>query len=111
MLNPFLKYVMGIDQYLAIKHILVLLLPFYCVYGYTILIDNLLIGNGKTQYCFAVSVVVNLIYYPVVYGLMRKGIFTPSLTFICMMFGFGMVAHFGCSIVCFLIYKRRKCQS
>ncbi len=111
MLSPFLKYVMGIEQYLAIKHILVLLLPFYCVYGYTVLIDNLLIGNGKTQYCFAVSVVVNLIYYPVVYGLMRKGIFTPSLTFICMMFGFGMVAHFGCSIVCFLIYKRRKCQS
>lgn len=107
MLNPFLKNVMGIENFSAIKHILVILIPFYLAYNYTVLFDNILIGYGKTYYCFIISVIVNLIYYPIVYGLMLKGVFAPSITFICMMFGFGMVTHLVCSIICFMIYKRR----
>ena len=82
------------------------LIPFYLVFSYMVLIDNILIGYGKTQYCFMISVIVNLIYYPIVYGLMLKGVFVPNITFICMMFGFGMVAHLICSILCFILYKR-----
>lgn len=105
-LNPFLKNMMGIENSESIKHILVILIPFYFVYCYTVLFDNILIGYGKTQYCFAVSLVVNLIYYPTIYKLMLKGMFVPDITFICMMFGFGMVVHLGGSIICFLLYKR-----
>ena len=105
-LNPFLKYIMGINDFKPIKHILVILIPFYLAYSYTVLFDNILIGYGKTHYCFAISVIVNLIYYPIVYGLLLKGIFMPNITFICMMFGFGMTMHLACSIICFLIYKR-----
>lgn len=107
LLNPFLKNVMGIENFEAIKHILVILIPFYFAYNYTALFDNILIGYGKTYFGFAISVIVNLIYYPIVYKLMLKGIFAPSITFICMMFGFGMVVHLGCSIVCFMRYRRR----
>ena len=107
MLNPFLEHVMGISNFEAIKHILVALMPFYLAYNYTVLLDSLLIGYGKTQYCFAISMIVNLVYYPIVYGLALKGIFTPNITFICMMFGFGMVVHLGGSIACFLAYKKR----
>ncbi len=106
LLNPFLKSVMGIENFEAIKHILVILIPFYLAYNYTVLFDNVLIGYGKTHYCFAISVIVNLIYYPAMYGLTVKGVFTPDITFICMMFGFGMVTHLGCSIICFAVYKR-----
>lgn len=106
-LNPFLKYVMGIENAEAIKHILVVLIPFYLAYNYTVLFDNILIGHGKTHYCFAISVIVNLIYYPIVYGLVLKGIFRPNITFICMMFGFGMVTHLGCSMICFFTYTHR----
>ena len=106
LLNPFLKHVMGIANYEEIKQILVLLIPFYFAYSYTVLFDNILIGNGKTQYCFITSGIVNLIYYPIVYGLMLKGVFVPDMTFVCMMFGFGMVVHLGCSMICFLIYNR-----
>jgi Na+-driven multidrug efflux pump len=106
MLNPFLKNVMGIENHEAIKAILVTLIPFYLAYNYTVLFDNLLIGYGKTQYCFVISMIVNLIYYPAVYGLVLKGVFTPDIKFICRMFGFGMVVHLGCSVACFLIYNR-----
>ncbi|NBK93342.1 sodium transporter [bacterium 1XD21-13] len=106
MLNPFLKNVMGIENFGTIKHIIVVLIPFYLAYNYTVLFDNLLIGYGKTYYCFATSVVVNLVYYPILYGCVLKGIFAPDITFICMMFGFGMVIHLGCSVVCFVVqYK------
>lgn len=105
-LNPFLKNIMKIENYEVIKHILIILIPFYLVYSYTVLFDNILIGYGKTQFCFVISIFVNLIYYPAIYGLVLKGIFVPDITFICLMFGFGMVVHLGCSIVCFLLYKR-----
>lgn len=108
MLNPFLKNVMGIQDYGAIRRILIILMPFYLAYSYSALFDNLLIGYGKTQYCFVVSVIVNLVYYPIVYVLTLKGVFVPDITFICMMFGFGMVLHLVSSILCFVIYKRRK---
>lgn len=106
MSDAFLKNVMGIENFKTIKHILMILMPFYFAYSYTVLFDNILIGCGKTQYCFVISIIVNLIYYPAVYGLFLKGIFTPDITFICLMFGFGMVVHLGCSIVAFTIYKR-----
>lgn len=107
-LNPFLKNVMGIANFKTIKNIIVLLIPFYFAYNYTVLFDNILIGYGKTYYCFAVSIIVNLIYYPIMFGLMMKGIFTPGIVFVCMMFGFGMVTHLFCSIICYIIFKNRK---
>lgn len=107
LLNPFLKNVMGIENYREIRRILVLLIPFYLAYSYTVLFDNILVGNGKTQYCFITSGIVNLVYYPIVYGMMLKGVFAPDMTFICMMFGFGMVVHLGSSVICFMIYNRR----
>lgn len=111
LLNPFLKYAMGIENYGTIQHIIIILIPFYLAYDYTVLFDNILIGHGKTQYCFAVSVIVNLIYYPLVYGCVQKGIFTPDITFICLMFGGGMVTHLGGSIVCWFRFKRNACNT
>ncbi len=105
-LNPFLKYVMGIGNFDTVRRILIVLIPFYFAYDYTVLFDNILIGYGKTHYCFAISTIVNLVYYPIVYRLFLNDIIIPSITFICMMFGFGMVIHLGCSIICFVIYKR-----
>lgn len=105
--NLFLKNVMGIESFEAVKRILICLIPFYFAYGYTVLLDNILIGYGKTYYCFVISAAVNLIYYPIIYILFLNGVFVPGIMFICMMFGFGMIVHLGCSIICFVIYKRR----
>ncbi len=106
-INPFLKNVMGIENYNTIRHILLILIPFYFAYGYTVLFDNIMIGYGKTQYCFIISLFVNLIYYPIVYGLVQMEIFTVDITFICMMFGFGIAAHLVCSLWCFIVFRKR----
>ncbi len=107
-ISPFLTYVMGIENCEAVKHILITLLPFYLAYEYTVLFDNVLIGYGKTQYCFVISAVVNLIYYPFVYTFVLKGILKPNITFICMMFGFGMVIHLGCSMLCYVHWTKKQ---
>lgn len=108
LLEPFLKNIMGIEDFRTIKHILVVLMPFYLAYSYTVLFDSILIGYGKTHYCFMISAAVNLVYYPVICGLRLNGVFMPNMTFICMMFGFGMVVHLVCSIICFMIYENKK---
>lgn len=106
-LRPFLANVMGIAGPEEVEHIIILLLPFYVAYGYTVLFDSILIGYGKTYYGFAISGIVNLVYYPVVYGLLQRGWFRPDISFICQMFGWGMILHLICSIMCFIIFKRR----
>ena len=111
LLDPFLKDVMGIETPGPIKHILVLLLPFYLAYNYTVLFDNILIGYGRTKELFVISVIVNLLYYPIVYLLVAKRFFTPSIEFICMMFGFGMIVHLGCSLSLFAFHKKRLLKS
>ena len=35
-------------------------------------------------------------------------LFKPNITVICMMFGFGMVTHWGCSIICFFKFNFRR---
>lgn len=105
-LKPFLRHVMGIENSAPIQHIIIVLLPFYLTYNYTVLFDNIFIGYGKTHYCFLISMIVNLVYYPIIYGLTLKGVFTPNITFLCMMFGFGMVTHLNLSILCFMFCKR-----
>ncbi len=109
LITPFLKHVMGIKNFETIRYILLILIPFYLAYSYSVLFDNILIGYGKTYYCFVISVIINLIYYPALYALTLKGIITSNITFICMMFGFGMVVHLCCSVVCFVIYKAKNC--
>ena len=108
MLNPFLKNIMGLKEFKTVKHIIMVLIPFYLAYSYTALLDSLLIGYGKTQYLFFISGIVNLIYYPIVYGLVLKGIFVPNILFICIMFGSGMVIHLCCSVIYFILHTKKR---
>lgn len=106
LLTPFLREVMGVENPEAIRRILLILIPFYLAYNYTVLFDNILIGYGRTNDLFAISVIVNLLYYPAVYFLVRKGVFAPSINFICVMFGGGMVVHLCFSVLIFSFRKK-----
>lgn len=101
-LNPILSNIMGIENPNEISRIIKILVPFYFAYGVTQIFDNIIISCGKTVYLFIISVVVNLVYYPIVYILVKAGTFSPDITFICLMFGFGMVVHLALSSVIWL---------
>ncbi|MCM1089264.1 MAG: hypothetical protein NC092_13630 [Butyrivibrio sp.] len=97
-LNPFLNRVMGISNYNDISHIIYVVLPFYIAYTISQVISSIFIGKGETWRNAIVSVVVNLVYYPIVYLMVRAGIFMPSIDFICIMFGMGMVINMVCCV-------------
>ncbi|MCL2460153.1 MAG: hypothetical protein FWF19_02175 [Euryarchaeota archaeon] len=85
----------------AILNIVYLALPFYMVYAINTIFSSIFIATGKTIYNFLVSIIVNIGYYGIVYGLYLAGYFDPTVEFIIMMFGFGMVV---CAIVSIILY-------
>ena len=56
------------------------------------------------NYLLINSIIVNFIYYGILYILFKNNIFTPTLTSIALMFGCGMVVNFIINIV---LYKTK----
>ena len=91
--QPFFQYMMGIRDPELVCHIVFTLLPFYAAYAVSSIFGNLFTAAGKTAYNCAISVVVNIGYYGIVYSLYRYGVFSASIEFICYLFGFGMCVN------------------
>lgn len=110
MLVPFFKeilyYGMGIYNSDTIKSILFILVPFYIFYGIFQIFDSIFIGYGKTQYIFIISVIINLVYYPLVYIFAFIKSIKLDIVFICHMFGMGMLLHM--IISCCIYFFRYK---
>jgi len=98
---------MAIENSLPILSILALLVPFYIIYNFCSLFDNIFYSLGKTLFVFITSLVVNIGYYGVMYLLFLEGVFTESLTYVILLFGCGMVVHLG-TVVILYIYAGKK---
>jgi len=101
------KTVIHAQEPVAILNVLYILVPFYIAYSIAVVFDSVLISVGKTKYLFAISAIVNIIYYGIVYFLFLAGWFVGSLYFIIFMFGGGMIVHLLFSIVFFLHSKEK----
>ena len=91
--QPFFQYMMGIRNPEPVCHIVFTLLPFYAAYAVSSIFGNLFTAAGKTAYNCAISFVVNIGYYGIVYSLYQYGVFSASIEFICYLFGFGMCVN------------------
>ena len=90
----------------AITYILYLSVPFYVAYTYSVILQAVLISVGKTRYIFYECLIVNFVYYGIVYGLYLAGVFEASLEFIIFMFGIGLVICLTIDAV-FYLYSMR----
>ncbi len=63
------------------------------------MIDAWFVSQGKTIYLFINSIIVNIVYYGIMYALFKKGIFILNIYFIIHLFGLGMVVHMLISIL------------
>lgn len=104
--KPFFRYAMGIRDSEPIYHIVFTLLPFYAAYAVSSIFGNIFTAAGKTAYNCAISVVVNIGYYGIMYSLYRHGVFSASIEFICCLFGFGMVVNAVCGTLLFAWSER-----
>ena len=86
----------------AITHILYLSVPFYVAYAYSVIFQAVLISVGKTRYIFYECLIVNFVYYGIVYGLYLAGVFEATMEFIILMFGIGLIVCLAIDIAFYL---------
>lgn len=72
---------------------------FYLAYIPSAFIDGWFVSKGKTWCLAVISAAVNLVYYGILYGLFRRGVFEASMAFVIRMFGWGMVVHLLLSVI------------
>ncbi|MCM1259333.1 MAG: hypothetical protein NC182_00115 [Prevotella sp.] len=92
------KYCNRLDNYTEVFLITLKLCPFYIAYAFAMIPDSIFIGRGKTRYNFINSLIINIGYYGIFYILYQMGILTMNMNVIILMFGLGMVVHFGVSV-------------
>ena len=92
-------------------HLVLLQLGFYVLYAFQNVFDATFYALGKTGYMLFESVISNTVYYGGAFLLYRAGVWTPTLTGIALMFGFGMAFD---SVVSWVAYchllKKQKIQ-
>lgn len=98
----FIHNIMGINNDKDILNILYSLVPYYVCYIVAAMIDAWFVSKGKTVYLFINSIVVNIVYYGIMYILFNIGIFTLDIYFVIHLFGLGMVVHMLLSILLYL---------
>lgn len=72
------------------------------------MIDAWFVSKGKTIYTFINSVIVNIVYYGIMYALFKRDTFVLNIRFIIHLFGLGMVVHMLISI---LLYCNEICKN
>lgn len=100
--KPFIHNAMGINNEKDILNILYILVPYYLCYIVAAITDAWFVSKGKTIYTFINSVVVNIVYYGVMYGLFKIGMFNLNIYFIIHLFGLGMLVHMLISILLYV---------
>lgn len=105
----FIHSVMGINNDKDILNILYILAPYYVFYIVAAMIDAWFVSKGKTVYIFINSVIVNIVYYGIMYALFKAGMFNLNIYFIIHLFGLGMVVHMVISILLYLNEFKRFC--
>ncbi len=84
----------GVDDPGSILKILFIQLPFYLIFIVNSFIDSLFHHLGKSKQLLIQSIVVNSLYYGLLFVLWSTGLFVPSLASIALMFGGGIVVDF-----------------
>ena len=77
-------------------------IPFYLTYIVSAFIDAWFVSKGKTIYLMLISLIVNIVYYGIIFVLFKHNYFNVNMNFIIYMFGGGMIVHMVLSL---LFYK------
>ena len=98
----FINKAMAVDAN-QIMPIVMMSIPFYLTYVVSAFIDAWFISKGKTIYNMIISLIVNIVYYGVIYILFMNGVFTMNMSIIIFMFCIGMVVHMILSIILYFV--------
>lgn len=88
--KPFMANVLGYTEVDRLFRLVLLLLGFYVLYAFQNVFDATFYALGKTNYMLFESIATNTVYYGAAYLLYRFSLWTPTLSGIALLFGFGM---------------------
>lgn len=100
--KPFMARVLGYPDTDALFRLVLLLLGFYMVYAFQNVFDATFYALGKTNYMLFESIASNMLYYGGAFALYCAGLWTPSLTGIALLFGFGLLFDGAVSLFAYL---------
>lgn len=107
--NPFMEYVLGYTDVDTLFRLVLILLGFYMLYAFQNVFDATFYALGKTNYMLLESIATNTLYYGGTFLLYRSGIWTPTLTGIALLFGFGIAFDSVVSLLAYLwLLKKEK---
>ncbi len=87
--EPFIKNVMNVSNAHEVYILALISLGFYILFAFNNVIDSIFYGLGKTNYMLFQSLVINIIYYGLMFILYATGVYEPTLTKIALMFAGG----------------------
>lgn len=91
----------------GIMKIVYLAMPFYISYIPSVIFDSYFISKGKTYCNFIISVIVNILYYGIMYMFFKMNLFELNIGFVITLFGFGMVAHLIIDVILYSVLEFR----
>ena len=106
--KPLMAHVLGYTDVDVLFRLVLLQLGFYVLYAFQNVFDATFYALGKTGYMLFESVISNTVYYGGAFLLYRAGVWTPTLTGIALMFGFGMAFDSVVSLGAYLCLLKRE---
>ncbi|AHC14115.1 MATE family Na+-driven efflux transporter [Salinispira pacifica] len=99
----FISRIMNVAAVDVIVRLSLISLGFYVVFAYNNVMDSVFYGAGRTDLMLYQSLIVNIVFYGSAFILYRRGVFTPDLTAIAIMFGLGIFLD---SVITYFMYRR-----
>lgn len=99
--EPFIRNVMDVDNADVVAHLVLISLGFYVLFAYNNVIDSIFYGLGKTNYMLFQSLVINTVYYGLMFVLYITKVYVPTLEKIALMFAGGTALD---SVLTYFIY-------
>lgn len=106
--KPFMAIVLGYTDVNRLFRLVLLLLGFYVLYAFQNVFDATFYALGKTNYMLFESIATNTIYYGTTYLLYQFELWTPTLTGIALLFGFGIAFDSVVSLGAYLCLLKRE---
>lgn len=106
--KPFLREVLQLSNYNDVYNIVLVSVGFYVLFAYNNVIDSIFYGIGKTKYMLFQSVVINSVFYGVLFILYVTDVYQPTLLLITIMFASGIAFDSLLTYGMFVWMLRRK---
>lgn len=107
--QPFLRYVMNVNDYQTVFNIVLIQTGFYLTFLFnSCIFDSTFYGLGKTNYMLIQSICIDVVYYGLMFILYIAGVFVPTLLGISLMFGIGMTLDFIPTMILYIYMLKKK---